>query len=60
MKYEDKVQVFIQLLHEKGNKRLAAIAAHKKFGLNAADSAGGISSDEAAFIEACEQVFMEN
>ena len=52
-KYEDKVLAFSECLMETGSRRSAAILAHKEHGLNAADSEGGISSDQAAFEEAC-------
>ena len=52
-KYEDKVLAFSECLRETGNRRAAVIMAHKKHGLNAADSEGGIGSDQTAFEEAC-------
>lgn len=57
LNFNQKVEIFVNLLIEgENNKRWAALQAHKQHGLNAADSAGGIGSDQAAFQQACEQV----
>lgn len=53
MKYESKVKKFKAAIDKReGDLRAAALLAHKKYGLNAADSSGGLGSDQAAWIEA--------
>ena len=53
MKYETKVQKFKQaIVKAGGDLRQAALLAHKKHKLNAADSEGGLGSDQAAWNEA--------
>lgn len=56
--YEDRVEIFknciIETMSDEGEKdiRAAILLAHKEYGLNAADSEGGIGSDQAAWQEA--------
>ena len=55
--YEDRVEIFknciIETMNDEGEKNIrAAILLAHKHGLNAADRAGGIGSDQAAWQEA--------
>ena len=50
--YTEKVELFKRCIDATETLRSAAILAHRKHGLNAADCEGGIGSDQAAWQEA--------
>lgn len=52
MEYKKRVEIFVECIRSSNSANQAAAKAHKEHKLNAADSAGGMGSDQAAFREA--------